>query len=713
MAAAALLRDLPTSMPVDVDRATIADALEYASLHARLAALESLIGPDLPQSASTAPSPLGKRVRDEQAASSPDPPPSPQVDAADGGEQQTPDQHAAETSHSQETEAEMPPPHSTSPHAADDETLRSPELAIEPPPMAETPVPSPKALPMPTPAVDTTYLASSVAADVPSAAPELLAADGPALACACLEAGTVAVLHARCVSLWTPHEDGAIGSWHCSLKLDGAEGAAFHTLATMHRALRLPISQQPLLAAIGCTGVTRDNTNRASTDLIRASNFGASVFRLDAAVRRGSWPSALQSTIESAAAPPRRRAARHLQTPSNPTCAQLLPAVELVGVVNEPAGTLLALGGADGHVRLWRLTHPASEARYVLPAPHDERPSLATGNTAAGDADGAPAHPQGAVLSLTALPGQLGLLVGGFAWGAAMWQVGSRTLVNLFERQGYPERPLTPLAWGGDDYQCDRAAAEAHAIHIASLIVALPTEQNATQHDATDLRVAVGIDDALGRVIVGSACRWIEPPLLLPPQQPVRGSLGPTLAQTFAISRGACRDCEPSFCAVSAHTQEACRADSATRRLVWLTSDAMHVVGATTDGLVHVWGAYSGHCRAILSHGPATSLLACVLPRSPMERGVHSCALLLLEGSTRRLQRCTIRWSDDAPHAGFPGEAALDDDNGEHVEHVDSGLHRGGIPPAAAEESQCLAGFSEELGGSQMSQEHHCQQFAY
>ena len=45
---------------------------------------------------------------------------------------------------------------------------------------------------------------------------------------------------------------------------------------------------------------------------------------------------------------------------------------------------------------------------------------------------GIPASSRLRVLALRPLNEELGLLVGGFVWGAALWQVGSRTLVNTF-----------------------------------------------------------------------------------------------------------------------------------------------------------------------------------------------------------------------------------------------------------------------------------------
>jgi len=69
---------------------------------------------------------------------------------------------------------------------------------------------------------------------------------------------------------------------------------------------------------------------------------------------------------------------------------------------------------------------------------------------------------------LCALPGPLGLLVATFAWGAALWQVESATLVNVFRPHA---EPSSLGRYGRYDRYSSLGAVDAHA--VAHLVVAL------------------------------------------------------------------------------------------------------------------------------------------------------------------------------------------------------------------------------------------------
>ena len=466
-----------------------------------------------------------------------------------------------------------------------------------------------------------------------------------ALACGCLEGGLVAVLLARRVALWAPCDD-VPARWQCILTLDGSDGARFHTLALLDPTLRARVSPQPLLAACGFIGVS-DGVVDAHAPVSAPSaacGFGASIFRLDhPAVQphRKLWCS-VPLASSGGVTPPRLPPARHVGTQDNPTCAKLLRCSALEDT-DEPDGTdatLLAIGGADGVVRLWRLTYPPSEACTTLPVPHAERPSLrgasadgaAADGTAADGGDGACA-----VLSLCGLPGELGLLVGGFRWGAALWQVGARVLVNIFEREGYASAAIRAPLFCGATYQQTRpanaAAAQTHAANVAALVVALPptsASRGAPRVDAAD---------NVGRLVVGSACGWL-----------LEGALSPSLARTFQVSRGGCLACEPSFREGEGESEDR-RASSDAPTLVSLASDGVHLAGADSRSIVRLWSAWSGECLAALHAftAPVPAVLSCVLSSATEHRcasGVVSARLLLpCAASSHGLHRCTLRWS--------------------------------------------------------------------
>lgn len=451
----------------------------------------------------------------------------------------------------------------------------------------------------------------------------------PVLACACLASGSVAVLHPRCVVLWKPRDASLDAPWQPAMRLEGAAGAAFDSLAVLHRLLHPAAATQPLLAACGCIG---------------ASAFGASIFRLDVAT--AGQVDVACSTPKAAAPLPWRRAVRHLRcTPHRPSCAQLLPSPPLEGVEGGH-GMLLAIGATDGRVRLWRLTHPASTNWDELPAPSDERPALA--------ACGVGGSARAAVLDLCALPGNLGLLVGGFAWGAALWQVGSRTLVNIFERQGHPSlSPPQQLYAAGLEHR-----------QAAALVAALPSPAASLDGTvASDSAARLGPDDALGCFVVASALCWVD-----------STSAGDEpLARTFALTRRTCEPRGPGFyrsrdeATTGTAVGLAVGGGRACTMLVCLASDASYVSGTDARGINYVWNARLGVCLAALCAGPAAArVLGC--SHAASSRDDERTTLLLLVAMANGLHRCSLSCAGHASVDVGARPVALQESNCDHVQ---------------------------------------------
>ena len=239
-------------------------------------------------------------------------------------------------------------------------------------------------------------------------------------------------------------------------------------------------------------------------------------------------PASHGGAAQATAAPPRRPPARRIPAPTHISASLLLPFHRLDTTADdEDAGLFLVVGGTDGHVRLMRLTNPSAETWEALPSPHDTRPSLmGAANGGGGESSDRESL---AVGSLCALCGYLGLLVGAFEWGAALWQVGTRTLINIFERQEWAPsaslRPAAPLAafrprwsvWAtpraADVTPIDASCPEGGGgLDATSLLVALP-QPSASARDDDDEQAEQAVpaaDEVLGCVVVASALRWVR-----------------------------------------------------------------------------------------------------------------------------------------------------------------------------------------------------------
>lgn len=248
------------------------------------------------------------------------------------------------------------------------------------------------------------------------------------------------------------------------------------------------------------------------------------------------------------------------------------------GGISRSLQHVLALGGADGHVRLWwlhggRCEDEISEAR-VLPSPYAESYELAAcpqATTAASNGGGLRV-----VLALECVSAHLGLglLVGVYAWGAALWQVapwseGGSVLINMWRRGAHPLRTLPPPL---------------PVNNIAPLLLARsPRAMDSCVIDASR-EFHVEPTDPLGHVLVGAALGWAAPP----------DTTAEALVHSFTFSRTDC-------CLEKGYVA---RVDGGKRgalgALVCLAASEELLSGCDGRGTTFVWDLSSTECLLVL-----------------------------------------------------------------------------------------------------------------
>ena len=368
----------------------------------------------------------------------------------------------------------------------------------------------------------------------------------------------------------------------------------------------------------------------------------------------------------------------------------------------------------------------------LLPSPQDGATVCLDPRPAGGDG-GAPRG----VLALCALPSPYGLLVAAFGWGAALYQVPSRTVVLTVVRGEHPA-PL-PLALG--DTQAMAAAA-------AALVVAVPP------HELKSGEVAPEVDEVVGCVVVGGLLRWHAEAAA---GGSGAGDAAPVLARRFHFSPGGI---EPTI----TYGGRAAQTPSgwpevgggggaeAEAELVRLASDGTHLLGTDARGAAYVWSARHGVLMARIDPPISASrgerpLAAAVLPAvlsafdewgrrvtrvvPPGALPVHavglrrglpyadakedaerSCDLMLLEGGDAAGGGCVrtarLRWA--AP-ADFADELARRDGPSRPAppappppQHDEPAGRAARQEDPLSNPSQSLAGFSEVLDDGTPSQ---------
>ena len=201
-------------------------------------------------------------------------------------------------------------------------------------------------------------------------------------------------------------------------------------------------------------------------------------------------------------------------------------------------------------VRFARSVCPRAKIYYYyrparLPAPHHEHPELSR-------AGGGAVHALAAISPETGL----GLVIGVYEWGAALWQLPSRTLNNVFTCEPRVER----LPRGADE-RLPRGADWTGLLTYAGPRAAAGVAVVADGHSE------IGVNDILGHVVIGAALGWVS-------------NRGPptALAHSFALTRGACTH-ERAYAAPD---------DPGSTILTAISAGDVHLVGCDADGVTMV-----------------------------------------------------------------------------------------------------------------------------
>ena len=351
----------------------------------------------------------------------------------------------------------------------------------------------------------------------------------------------------------------------------------------------------------------------------------------------------------------------------------------------------LALGGDDGVLSTWHVTGSSSAARPLrLPAPHDEHPELA-------DAGGA------AVRALAVISPEtgLGLVIGVYGWGAALWQLPSRTLNNVFLCEARVER--LPR---GTDERLPRGTDEQlpRGTDWTALFTWAGPRAAADASPVADGHSEIGMNTTLGHVVVGAALGWVSNP---PP---------PTaMAHSFTLTRGACTH-QRAYAAPD---------DSMYSRTTMLTAIAAgdaHLIGCGADGATMVWNLQNTTCVRVIVPGLARAFYPAV--RREVTRGGATSREVTRGGATTELlilaEAERPRGEAERPRGDQPraihvhrlepeGRGHVDSPSApqEQVRHVAGWRQRRSLQPEPAplsdDLSQSLGGF-DELIMSQLSE---------
>ena len=258
------------------------------------------------------------------------------------------------------------------------------------------------------------------------------------------------------------------------------------------------------------------------------------------------------------------------------------------GGISHELEQVLALGGADGRVRLsWldgaHCEHEMSEQR-LLPSPYAESRELAMWVHADnGCGSGSGGYNTRAVLALECISAHsnLGLLVGSYAWGAAMWQVapwsqGGSVLINMWQRGSHPLRNIPPPM---DAFAPLLLAVGPRVVDRDSI----PCSRDFHAEPA----------DTLGHVLVGAALGWAAS----------SDMATEALVHSFTLSRANC----------SIGKRYVATADSSGRSvsgdLVCLAASDELLSGCDGQGSTIVWDLSSTQCLLVLR----TSAESCVV----------------------------------------------------------------------------------------------------
>ena len=506
-------------------------------------------------------------------------------------------------------------------------------------------------------------------------------AGGEALACASLADGRVVVLQCHRVLVYESHLEAAgplqghvqgqpprAAGWRLHAVLQGADDDRYAAVALPGRASpRGGLGGPILVAACGTVGGVA----------------GASVFRLDALLGRQAslgTPQLPCRTSFATALPLTRTAAVQYRCPtggSGVSCACMVQVAALRGnPVPAAAGLLLLLGTARGRVYVYRLSGDAAEGEAddgeMLPMPpptvaasqgsgggrcdgDSASPGAPAGRAsrnveptqvvaAAGDearldatqpadsgndhgdcgdhGDATSSGVDGGVLALVRVGGDLGLLVGGFRWGLALWQLGSRQLLSWFSAEPAPPMPIGLGGPATRDAATASAAVRDTAEAAATWLVAVPARTAAAEHlcsrgeEWQSRRSVIGEDVAVGSLLIAARLGFVMPAshaCLRPPRAPAEPIAGPAAhaaPSPLAIRmRLSVAGCEPERAYFPPDTDGAAQLSSPHAiptppppppPLAAMAASAWMLAATDTAGMTYVWRLRDATCLARL-----------------------------------------------------------------------------------------------------------------
>jgi len=467
------------------------------------------------------------------------------------------------------------------------------------------------------------------------------------LRCTCLSDGRLLVLQSARVLLWERAPRGAATqgpgsrpvshseSWvhtttFCAGACDSLSCVAFETELDAHAH-----AGQMLLFATAGVLCGADGRPEAAG--------GAVVFRIDPLGSSDfmGWGAA---RAPAALHPPARRC----HTESAVTCAAMLRTFFYddgggAGTIDpgaEGVSRLLALGCENGRVQLLPLSDGGGGATtppLLLPAPHDT--CAIARREGAGADDGWPLL----ALVCVAPRAEMGLLVGGYQWGAALWQAPNRVLLNVFGRaEPHAQLPsLTPGDCAGMLISVSPSGADA-----------LPTPGAGTDGrrrlwtiDETDEPddTEVGPNEVLGFVAVSAEWRW----------RPISSDL--ELVHSFALTRAGCT---PHRSFLSPLAEQGRGTDA----IVGLAANGAYLAGTLRSGWACVWSQANAACLRMVRASPDALLFPCIstsLSAAAQQESGSPVVILQPCGNAVLLHACTMPRGADACSSPSPVPLAV------------------------------------------------------
>eukprot|EP00967_Tisochrysis_lutea_P144868 scaffold271188_cov35-Tisochrysis_lutea.AAC.2 len=379
------------------------------------------------------------------------------------------------------------------------------------------------------------------------------------------------------------------------------------------------------------------------------------------------------------------------------------------GTASRSLYRLLACGSEDGNVRLVSLSGnlpvgdlslPVGDRSMLsLPSPHEA--CIAARRTPAGGCTRARGWP---LLSLTSVAPEteLGLLVGAYCWGFALWQASNQNLVNIFGREEVHLPLPTPVEVCASGF---RLVLLTHATPLdESPVIYHRPHWSSSSLDGYAARVPeFAENEPLGFIAVSAGLRWERPASLQ------------ELVQSFTIMR--CRaKRHGSFSCSALGRADACddaNPCNARAPLVELAVNGAYLIAMLMNEVVCVW-----HQRTTLllhtirlGDGPQNLSWSLLTSYPTMTRHDLEDKILLLESTTAGI--VLHAWHSSQEKKGESGHVPLAvcrvgtdrQPAPQQVGEICFAASRTRAPAIAQPTSQSLEGFQDALlaGASQES----------